>query len=100
MKEIHYITPAIAPISESEPGGRCIERWFYESGGSVILCTEEGQPILNSFGGPWRKALAPGDDPRKVATNLALAHWRSARDFHSEFNRPLTAKDYPMRGWR
>jgi hypothetical protein len=93
MKEIHYVTPTIGKITENDPGGRCIEAWFYVEDGSVFLCSESGEPVRDEFG--IAKRAPAGDNPRGAAGNLALRHWRSVRDPLDDFRRPLTAKDYP-----
>jgi hypothetical protein len=92
MKEIHYITPAIGKITDDDPGGRCIEAWFYVEDGSVVLCSESGQPVRDGFG--IAKRAPVGDNPRGAASNLALRNWRSARDWKDDFNRPIGASEY------
>jgi hypothetical protein len=97
---IHIVYAHLAKCTDDDPGGRALEVFYTATDEAVTLTSEEGNPLTDSFGLPISKTLAPGDDAASVARNLGLRNFHATRDFKSEFNRPLTAKDYPMRGWR
>jgi hypothetical protein len=94
MKEIHLAYGQIAPCSDTNPNGHALEIFYTVEGDTVTVTTEQGKPLSDSWGKPISKKLTDGDDARKIAVNLGLRHWRSARDPMDDFNRPISPREY------
>jgi hypothetical protein len=65
---------------------------YIVEGGALTLCDEQGKGLAatdeHGRAGNTSHVLAPGDDPRRVASRLRRAAWQSESG-RSAFNRPL-----------
>jgi hypothetical protein len=96
MREIFYI---VVGTGGHLGGDHAIEAYYTVDGDTVTLTDEDGKPIRDSFGNAI-KDTAQGTNQLVIASRLALRHWRAARDWKDDFNRPLSGRDYPHQGWR
>ncbi|HLZ04632.1 MAG TPA: hypothetical protein VKR55_21110 [Bradyrhizobium sp.] len=73
------------------PTGETIAANWMESDGLVVLCSEDGEPLLSDFGNPVSEKVPSGTAPRIVAARLATRHHKAD---DSPFNRRIDPHEY------
>jgi hypothetical protein len=68
--------------------GATVDCWYFVERGLVTLCDQQGKPLTKSADDhdSVSTVLAPGEEPRRVASRLRREAWQSER---SRFDRPL-----------
>jgi hypothetical protein len=79
IKRVVVITKQ--PMGDGDPG-RCEIGFYKIEKDMVVMCDEAGRSTGK------RLALAPGDDPDRVAKRLTRESWLK-RGGESDFNRPI-----------
>ena len=100
MPRVHQVTVITRnPIGAGDMGS-CEVGHYTVDAGLLTMVTADGVPLRAANGERITARLAPGEDARRIAGRLRLAHWMHERDSSEAvpgFGRPLS---YPKPGWR
>lgn len=89
MSELQRVEIMIEPATQTFPG-RVSFGYFRIKGDKIVMCGENGRPIVDRLGNRYERSLGPSQNPQTIAALLTHQIRRKVRgDELGSFNRPL-----------